>query len=202
MIKIASDQWEDPDTEHPAEPAFPRLAERSDVPREEAVASVLRQERAAQARLLRKDEEEMERAGGMEETGSITEEELDAYIGNASADDATVERTESPDNGNGAYRNAYAAAAGNGTVARNTLIEAVRRLTDGIDPTQPTDARPGSGEKVKILAARYGAGLSLWHEDDLTNRDLFTDADDAMEEAPAPQHRKPGGQGRRIVEAS
>lgn len=36
----------------------------------------------------------------------------------------------------------------------------------GIDPIQPTLARPGSQEKVATLAARYAAGLPLWHEDD------------------------------------
>ncbi len=36
----------------------------------------------------------------------------------------------------------------------------------GVDPTKPTKARPGSDEKVRILAARYAAGLPLWHEDD------------------------------------
>lgn len=36
----------------------------------------------------------------------------------------------------------------------------------GIDPVQPTLARPGSQEKVATLAARYAAGLPLWHEDD------------------------------------
>ncbi|GIX04569.1 MAG: hypothetical protein KatS3mg114_0438 [Planctomycetaceae bacterium] len=36
----------------------------------------------------------------------------------------------------------------------------------GIDPTQPTSAKPGSEEKVLMLAARYAAGLPLWHEKD------------------------------------
>ena len=36
----------------------------------------------------------------------------------------------------------------------------------GVDPTKPTKARPGSAEKVRILAARYAAGLPLWHEED------------------------------------
>lgn len=36
----------------------------------------------------------------------------------------------------------------------------------GIDPTRPTDAKPGSEEKVNMLAARYAAGLPLWHSED------------------------------------
>lgn len=33
----------------------------------------------------------------------------------------------------------------------------------GIDPTLPTIAPPGSMERVFVLAARYAAGLPLWH---------------------------------------
>lgn len=36
----------------------------------------------------------------------------------------------------------------------------------GIDPAQPTDAKPGSEDKVLMLAARYSAGLPLWHTED------------------------------------
>lgn len=36
----------------------------------------------------------------------------------------------------------------------------------GIDPTQPTKAKPGSEEKVLMLAARYAAGVPLWHDRD------------------------------------
>jgi len=36
----------------------------------------------------------------------------------------------------------------------------------GVDPTKPTNAKPGSPEKVLMLAARYAAGLPLWHEKD------------------------------------
>ena len=39
-------------------------------------------------------------------------------------------------------------------------------LAMGIDPAQPTDAKPGSEDKVLMLAARYTAGLPLWHNDD------------------------------------
>lgn len=36
----------------------------------------------------------------------------------------------------------------------------------GIDPSRPTQAKPGSEEKVIMLAARYSAGLPLWHGGD------------------------------------
>ena len=36
----------------------------------------------------------------------------------------------------------------------------------GVDPAAPTAAKPGSEEKVMMLAARYAAGLPLWHLDD------------------------------------
>jgi hypothetical protein len=36
----------------------------------------------------------------------------------------------------------------------------------GVDPSAPTAAKPGSQEKVMMLAARYAAGLPLWHHDD------------------------------------
>ncbi len=36
----------------------------------------------------------------------------------------------------------------------------------GVNPLQPTPAKPGSEEKVSMLAARYAAGLPLWHDDD------------------------------------
>lgn len=36
----------------------------------------------------------------------------------------------------------------------------------GVDPSAPTAAKPGTEEKVMMLAARYAAGLPLWHNDD------------------------------------
>ena len=36
----------------------------------------------------------------------------------------------------------------------------------GIDPMAPTKAKPGSEDKVRMLAARYAAGVSLWHHSD------------------------------------
>ena len=34
------------------------------------------------------------------------------------------------------------------------------------DPLAPTEAKPGSQDKVKTLAARYAAGIPLWHDSD------------------------------------
>lgn len=36
----------------------------------------------------------------------------------------------------------------------------------GVDPETPTEAKPGSDDKVNMLAARYAAGLPLWHDSD------------------------------------
>lgn len=36
----------------------------------------------------------------------------------------------------------------------------------GINPGDPTQAKPGSEEKVLMLSARYAAGLPLWHNHD------------------------------------
>jgi hypothetical protein len=36
----------------------------------------------------------------------------------------------------------------------------------GVDPKTPTEAKPGSEDKVLMLAARYAAGLPLWHNED------------------------------------
>ena len=35
-----------------------------------------------------------------------------------------------------------------------------------VDPEIATEAKPGSEEKVVMLAARYAAGLPLWHNSD------------------------------------
>lgn len=39
-------------------------------------------------------------------------------------------------------------------------------LGSGVEPQFPTEAIPGSQKKVLILAARYAAGLPLWHQAD------------------------------------
>ena len=54
----------------------------------------------------------------------------------------------------------------------------------GINPFEPTDAKPGSSDKVVILAARYAAGLPLWHEDDCYDHapaDVEEEDDDLLE---------------------
>lgn len=38
-------------------------------------------------------------------------------------------------------------------------------------PKEPTSAKPGSKEKIAVLAGRFDRGESLWHEDDLILRD-------------------------------
>lgn len=35
-----------------------------------------------------------------------------------------------------------------------------------MNPLTPTQAKPGSLDKVKMLAARYAAGVPLWHDED------------------------------------
>ena len=37
---------------------------------------------------------------------------------------------------------------------------------EGVDPLIPTPAKPGSDDKVRMLAARYAAGVPLWHDED------------------------------------
>lgn len=39
------------------------------------------------------------------------------------------------------------------------------------EPKEPTAAKPGSKEKIAVLADRFDRGESLWHEDDLILRD-------------------------------
>lgn len=59
----------------------------------------------------------------------------------------------------------------------------------GVDPAAPTAAKPGSEEKVMMLAARYAAGLPLWHSDDCYDHgpgsvgNLFVDDELAEETA-------------------
>jgi len=36
----------------------------------------------------------------------------------------------------------------------------------GLNPSAATEAKPGSDDKVVMLAARYAAGLPLWHNND------------------------------------
>lgn len=45
----------------------------------------------------------------------------------------------------------------------------------GIDPVSPTGAKPGSEQKVLMLAARYAAGVPLWHNEDCYDHGPITD---------------------------
>jgi hypothetical protein len=46
----------------------------------------------------------------------------------------------------------------------------------GVDPVSPTAAKPGSEAKVLMLAARYAAGLPLWHDKDCYDHAPHADA--------------------------
>jgi len=46
------------------------------------------------------------------------------------------------------------------------LFEEKEFIALGVNPSQPTGAKPGSVDKVMMLAARYAAGLPLWHDSD------------------------------------
>ncbi|MEZ5943407.1 MAG: hypothetical protein R3C18_18585 [Planctomycetaceae bacterium] len=65
--------------------------------------------------------------------------------------------------------------------------------TLGVDPLDSTGAKPGSEEKVRMLAARYAAGVPLWHDGDCYDHgptdglldlasDEFADEDEDVEE--------------------
>jgi len=49
----------------------------------------------------------------------------------------------------------------------------------GVDPFDATGAKPGSVDKVVMLAARYAAGLPLWHDSDCYDHGpgIFADED-------------------------
>jgi len=46
------------------------------------------------------------------------------------------------------------------------LFEEEEFIALGLTPSGPTPAKPGSMDKVKMLAARYAVGLPLWHDKD------------------------------------
>ncbi|MAT14883.1 MAG: hypothetical protein CMJ46_06385 [Planctomyces sp.] len=52
----------------------------------------------------------------------------------------------------------------------------------GINPLTPTEAKPGSEEKVLMLAARYAAGLPLWHNSDCYDHGPGGVMDEELEE--------------------
>jgi len=39
-------------------------------------------------------------------------------------------------------------------------------IVDDVNPLDATGAKPGSETKVQMLAARYAAGVPLWHDSD------------------------------------
>lgn len=69
--------------------------------------------------------------------------------------------------------------AGGGVWVRVMTIFDECRRNRGSDPPQftpaettPTDARPGTAEKLEAMRLRALAGESLWHEDDLDLRTM------------------------------
>jgi hypothetical protein len=55
-----------------------------------------------------------------------------------------------------------------------------------IDPTLPMSAQAGSPEKVRVIAARYQAGLPLWNPGDDSSMLLDHDDDAAVIPVPVP----------------
>ena len=53
----------------------------------------------------------------------------------------------------------------------------------GVDPRNPTNAHPGSKDKVRMLAARYAVGLPLWHEHDCNDHGTADNDSTGMEES-------------------
>jgi hypothetical protein len=51
-----------------------------------------------------------------------------------------------------------------------------------MDPFHPTEAKPGSEDKVQMLAARYAAGLPLWHDSDCYDHGPDSQGQDEEEE--------------------
>jgi len=47
----------------------------------------------------------------------------------------------------------------------------------GVDPGGSTEAKPGSDQKVLMLAARYASGLPLWHNSDCYDHGPLRDLD-------------------------
>ena len=62
-----------------------------------------------------------------------------------------------------------------------TPFVSVDMVEFGVDPHMPTKARPGSDEKVLMLAARYAAGLPLWHEEDCADHSDTVGTEDDSE---------------------
>ena len=71
--------------------------------------------------------------------------------------DQAVDTMEREDGGEGEYE---------GTDASVDYYTEEQFRARGVDPVRPTAAKPGSEAKVLMLAARYAAGLPLWHDRD------------------------------------
>jgi len=86
---------------------------------------------------------------------------------------------------------ALIASSPNGLPPRpRTLFEAIALFCDADRAVfvprglpEPTDAQPGSAEKIRVLAARLDAGLELHHPDDRT---CFDDDGDPAAKLPEP----------------
>jgi hypothetical protein len=52
-----------------------------------------------------------------------------------------------------------------GQIAADDLYDD-ETVVDDVRPLDPTGAKPGSETKVQMLAARYAAGVPLWHDED------------------------------------
>jgi len=66
----------------------------------------------------------------------------------------------------------------------NSILEAIQQGQWDFEPAHtaegeysPTEALPGSNEKVRILAERLRRGLPLWHSEDRQDyEDLYADS--------------------------
>lgn len=61
----------------------------------------------------------------------------------------------------------------------------------GIDPISPTEAKPGSEDKVMMLAARYAAGMPLWHDEDCYDHAPVLEADLLTENSGGEKEKEP-----------
>lgn len=74
-------------------------------------------------------------------------------------------------------------------------IYAEELRTLNCDPYEPTAAKPGSEEKVHMLAARYAAGMPMWHIDDSYDHGPGTIGNVVVEDADM-RTKKRRGRGR------
>ena len=67
-----------------------------------------------------------------------------------------------------------------------SVLDAIREGDWTFEPEQvqcdqfdPTQAVPGTSEKLQVLAARIRAGLPLWHDDDRMDHESVSDRGEA-----------------------